>query len=149
MQSLFNPVDNDEIINRINTLTASTSPQWGKMQVDHMLAHCNIAMQTAFGDVKLKRSLIGMLIGGIARKQILGPEPFKRNLPTDKHFVIHESRNFEEEKNKLTSLVKRFVQQGRSAISTEPHPFFGKMTVDEWDNLMSKHLDHHLRQFGA
>ncbi len=149
MKSLFNPTDNNEILNRINTLAPNVAPQWGKMQADQMLAHCHVAMQTAFGDVKLKRSLMGIFIGGIAKKQLIGSKPFKRNLPTDKHFVIHERHNFDEEKGKLTGLVKRFVQQGRSAISSDPHPFFGKLTVDEWDNLMWKHLDHHLRQFGA
>ena len=31
----------------------------------------------------------------------------------------------------------------------EGHPFFGAMTSEEWSVLMYKHLDHHLRQFGA
>jgi Protein of unknown function (DUF1569) len=33
--------------------------------------------------------------------------------------------------------------------TTHPHSFFGRMTADEWAILMYKHLDHHLRQFGA
>jgi len=27
--------------------------------------------------------------------------------------------------------------------------FFGPLTADEWDRLLWKHLDHHLRQFGT
>lgn len=149
VKSLFNAADNAEIIDRINKLTASSVSGWGKMHVDQMLAHCHVALQTAFGEVKLKRSLMGMLFGSMARKQLLGSGEFKRNLPTDRHFIIQGNRNFNEEKDKLMNIVKRFTQQGRSAISTEAHPFFGKLTADEWDNLMWKHLDHHLRQFGA
>ena len=29
------------------------------------------------------------------------------------------------------------------------HAFFGKLTGEEWGRLMHKHIDHHLRQFGA
>ncbi|MDZ4803510.1 MAG: DUF1569 domain-containing protein [Candidatus Eisenbacteria bacterium] len=31
----------------------------------------------------------------------------------------------------------------------EPNPIFGNLSVDEWGKLSWKHLDHHLRQFGA
>ncbi|HHT9020342.1 TPA: DUF1569 domain-containing protein [Flavobacterium psychrophilum] len=29
------------------------------------------------------------------------------------------------------------------------HPFWGKMTDDDWNKLMWNHVDHHLRQFGV
>lgn len=148
MKSLFNPADNAEMIQRISKLTPGSSPQWGKMQVSHMMAHCNAALQSAFGDVKLKRSILGMLVGPMAKKKLLGPKGFSRNLPTDKHFIIHDHRDFSEEKTKLTALVQRFVEKGTSALSSEPHPFFGNLTTEEWDALMWKHLDHHLAQFG-
>jgi hypothetical protein len=31
----------------------------------------------------------------------------------------------------------------------QAHSFFGRLTPEEWATLMYKHLDHHLRQFGA
>ena len=34
-------------------------------------------------------------------------------------------------------------------VTQDPHPFFGRMTGEEWDRLLWKHLDHHLRQFGV
>ncbi|MEK7381556.1 MAG: DUF1569 domain-containing protein [Gemmatimonadota bacterium] len=30
-----------------------------------------------------------------------------------------------------------------------PHPAFGSMTKSSWGILAYKHIDHHLRQFGA
>jgi len=36
-----------------------------------------------------------------------------------------------------------------SGCVAHPHSFFGRMTPDEWAVLMYKHVDHHLRQFGA
>ncbi|MFD1127776.1 DUF1569 domain-containing protein [Paenibacillus provencensis] len=31
---------------------------------------------------------------------------------------------------------------------TNPHPFFGKLTSEEWSIGLYKHLDHHLKEFG-
>ncbi|MEI9911278.1 MAG: DUF1569 domain-containing protein [Bacteroidota bacterium] len=36
-----------------------------------------------------------------------------------------------------------------TAMSSEPHPFFGKLTKEEWSKGTWKHLDHHLQQFGV
>ena len=89
------------------------------------------------------------MFGRIAKKKLSGEKQWGKNMPTDKNFVVTEQRNFEDEKERLISLVQQFAQSGPAGISKETHPFFGKLTVDEWDKLMWNHLDHHLRQFGA
>ncbi|MBK9491412.1 MAG: DUF1569 domain-containing protein [Haliscomenobacter sp.] len=48
----------------------------------------------------------------------------------------------------MITYVQRWISEGSAAITTDEHPFFGKMSAEEWD-IMLKHLDHHLRQFGA
>lgn len=150
MKSLFNQSDNRELIDRINKLNASTPAIWGKMNVSQMLSHSQAPLQVAFGELKLKRGLISVLLGGIIKKKLMRDEkPFDRNLPTDKAFIIADQKVFEEEKRKLSELVQRFVLKGPSALTKETHPFFGKLTAHEWDVLQWKHLDHHLRQFGA
>ena len=149
VKSLFNASDNKEIIDRIYSLTAVTKAEWGKMDVAQMLAHAGVPLRTAFGELKLRRSLMGVLFGGIAKRMIISGEPFKKNSPTAREFVVTGKRNFEEEKKSLIALVHRFSDLGPTALTKEPHPFFGKMNSNEWDLLMWKHLDHHLRQFGA
>lgn len=149
MKSLFNQTDNQEIIKRINCLDPAAKAQWGKMNVSQMLAHCQTPLKVAFGELKLKRTLLGILFGSIAKKKLVGLEPYPQNLPTDKNFIIHGNPSFEEERKKLIELVQRFAQKGPSGIMQEPHPFFGKLTTQEWDNLQWKHLDHHLRQFSS
>jgi hypothetical protein len=149
MKSLFNPSDNKEIIERLDRLTTDAKGVWGKMNVSQMLAHAQAPLRVAFGELKLKRSLIGFLFGPIAKKKLSTEVPWERNLPTDKNFVVGEQRNFEEEKKRLAALVQRFAQSGPPGILNDTHPFFGKLTVNEWDRLMWNHLDHHLRQFGA
>lgn len=150
MKSLFNSNDNQEIVDRISSLTPSTQSQWGKMNISQMCAHCQAPLNVAYGDLKLKRGLMGILFGSMIKKKMSKDEkPFDKNLPTDKAFIVVDIREFESEKNKLIDLVKKFEKVGPDGITKEAHPFFGKMTDREWDILQWKHLDHHMRQFGV
>ena len=45
--------------------------------------------------------------------------------------------------------VETFAAEGPACWSRHPHPFFGPLKPQQWAILMYKHLDHHLRQFGA
>ena len=149
MKSLFSAQDNKEIIDRINKLTSETPALWGRMNVSQMLTHCQQPLKVAYGEMKDKQSLIGRLFGGFAKKQLLSDKPMKKNLPTSRSFLITDAREFNEEKERLIQLVRKFHSAGPSVLTTDPHPFFGKLTVDEWDKLSWKHLDHHLQQFGV
>ena len=91
----------------------------------------------------------GWLFGKMAKKQMLQEVPFKHGLPTDASFVVKEERNFSQEQDGLLTLIRRFSETEPASIAAKTHPFFGKMTVDEWGILQWKHLDHHLRQFGV
>src|SRR5438128_1141863 len=124
MNSLLDTEFSTEIINRINRLKPETKPKWGKMSVSQMMAHCSEALRSAYGESKLKRSFMGKLVGGIAKKSVLSDKPFKQGLPTDKNFVIKEEKNFEQEKSRLIGYVKKFEAD---ALTKDTHPFFGTM----------------------
>ena len=149
MKSLFSASDNTEIINRINRLTSETKAEWGKMNVSQMLAHVQAPLKVAFGETKPRRSLAGILFGRLAKRRLSSEEPWGRGLPTDRSFIVTNKRDFEDEKKKLIAMVQRFIATGRGVIVSNTHPFFGRMTVNDWDNLMWNHLNHHLNQFGA
>ena len=149
MKSLFNPEYNREIIDRLQKLNSKSAPVWGKMTAAQMVTHAQAPFKVALEELQLKRGLLGILFGGIAKKKLLSPEPFGKNLPTDKNFIVKRHPDFEIEKNKLVGYIQRFSKSGPGGITTKAHPFFGKLTPEEWDTLVSKHMDHHLRQFGA
>jgi hypothetical protein len=150
MGSLFNTSDNKAIIDRINQLSANSKTGWGKMSVDQMLAHLQRPLKVAFGEMKLKRTLFGILLGRMIMNKLTSDEkPFSKNSPTDKGFIVTDRHNVDEEKKNLIALVQKFAQVGPDGITEEPHPFFGRMTPQEWDVIQWKHLDHHLRQFGV
>lgn len=150
MKSLFNTADSEQFIERIGKLTATTRPLWGKMNVAQMLAHCTAPLKMAHGEIKGKRGLISFLFGKSAKKKFANPIiPFSKNLPTDPNFKFPDTSDFEAEKKKLIAQIKVFNQKGPAGISDLPHSFFGVMTPQEWDIIQSKHLDHHLQQFGV
>jgi len=148
MHNLFEPTTAAEIISRIEKLQPTSLPQWGKMNVAQMLAHCSGPLESYFDEKKRKRDLMGLLFGKFAFKQLISSKPWGKSLPTAKEFIIKGSRNFEEEKNKLLSNVNRFSNEGY-AITSFTHPFFGKLSSQEYALFNYKHLDHHLQQFGV
>ena len=114
-----------------------------------MLAHCQRPLRVALGDLRLRRSLIGILFGRLAKRKLLVPRPWKPGMPTAPEFVVREEHDFATERAALLALVRRFGEGGPAILVSEPHPFFGPLTVREWDLLQARHLDHHLAQFGV
>jgi len=149
MNDLFNPDEVEALIKRIDSLTPDANAVWGKMNAAQALAHCVPPLEIAIGDRSMKRGWIGILFGGMARKKLLKETPFDRNMPTAPSFKVTDSRDLAREKERVTSLVKRFTEAGRAGLEGKIHPFFGALTPEEWSHLQWKHLDHHLRQFGS
>jgi hypothetical protein len=149
MKSLFEPADRDEVVARLNALQPGSTRVWGKMDPAQMLCHCARALETGTGDRPMKQRLIGRILMPFLRSSILGEKPFSKDSPTDSTFVASEACDFTAERARLLELIARFATRGETAAGKATHPFFGKMTGREWGELTYKHLDHHLRQFGA
>jgi hypothetical protein len=147
--SLFDPHGLAAMLARLDALRPDSRRAWGKMDAAQMLAHCQQPLRVALGELKLKRMLIGFLFGRLAKKKLLAPKAWSQGMPTAPEFVVTDAREFAKEKAALRALVERFGNGGPAALTKAPHPFFGKLTTDEWQALQWRHLDHHLRQFGC
>jgi hypothetical protein len=80
---------------------------------------------------------------------MVSEEPFKKNLPTDPSFVVKHDPDFYESQQELKTLIEKLYNTDKNELVQRKHPFFGKLTIDEWGLLNYKHFDHHLRQFGV
>jgi uncharacterized protein DUF1569 len=149
MKNLFEREATDELLSRIDKLQPESQRQWGKMDVAQMMAHCSAALDMASGRINPPRMLIGRLIGGMVKPIFTNEKPFSQNNPTDKMLVIADARDFRREQEQLRVKVREFADGGEARCTRHPHPFFGSLTPQEWSRGMYKHLDHHLRQFGA
>lgn len=147
IKNLFDPAVKQDIINRINSLNPQSQRQWGKMNVAQMLAHVQLPIKIAYGTHTPKGSFLLRLIGPLFKSKLWDNKPYKQGLPTDPTFVMSENeKDFEKEKSALLELVGRFSE---TAIVGEKHPIFGRLTKENWSKATWKHIDHHLKQFGA
>ena len=149
MKSLFDKAVQQEISNRICALGPNTERHWGKMDPAQMMAHCTKTLSMATGEMNLPRALLGRILGPLFRPLFVGEKEFRRNGPTAKELVIADPRTFDMEKERLLQKIRQFGAGGAAACTRHPHPFFGKLTPEEWGVVMFKHLDHHFRQFGG
>ena len=150
MKSLFDPATASEVQSRIANLTPDSPRQWGTMTPAQALAHCSAGLDMALGTIRPPRALIGRILGPIIKPLVLRDnQPMRRNSPTAQALIIHDDRDLAVERTHLCELIDRLAAAGPAACTTHPHAFFGPLTPEQWSILMYKHLDHHLRQFGA
>lgn len=151
MESLFERERLEAIKQRLLTVQPESQRQWGTMTQAQMFAHCSAALEMAMGRFRPPRLLLGSLIGRAIKPLVLREgEPMRRNAPTAKALkVVVDDRDFGKEKRRLAELIDGFASSGPAGCTAHPHFFFGRLTPEEWSTLMYKHLDHHLRQFGA
>ncbi len=148
MKNIFHPKDNQEMIARIHNLTPESKALWGKMTVDQMLSHCIAPINVALGTEKINVPIPFRIMGRLMKKSWLDAPEFKKNTPTAKEFIRKGNYDFETTKNELIKSVEK-LSEGFQVVQLETHPFWGKLTEKDWNNLQWKHLDHHLRQFGV
>lgn len=147
MKSIFNPDAKLELETRVNKLTEKSGALWGKMDVGQMVWHCQGPL-----DIMLQNKTFGMTSSWIAKlffkKSFYNDKPWRKSLPTAKFLKTNETKYLKEEKIKLLALINE-VHSQRNKTEWAPHPAFGYFTNEQWGQLQYKHLDHHLRQFGA
>jgi hypothetical protein len=112
-----------------------------------MLWHVNQAMEVPLGRLQVapdKRPPIPM---PLLRFMVLHL-PWGKSLPTNSAFVAKERYQFDAELTRCRDLVAQIA--ARPIGGEWPHhPFFGPMTGKQISQLMAKHLNHHLTQFGV
>jgi hypothetical protein len=149
-KNLFDATASQETIERINKLTHETQNKWGKMSVSQMLAHCNVAYELVYTDKHPKpKGFQKFMIKLFAKNVVVGPKPYKKNSRTAPMFIISDQREFETEKQRLTDYLQKTQQLGESHFEGKESHAFGALSAKEWNTLFSKHLDHHLQQFGV
>src|SRR5258708_28956282 len=98
MKTVFDKTTRDELISRINSITANSKTQWGKMTVYQMLKHCTLWEEWIAANKKHKQQFIGRLFGKMALKNILKDEaPLRRNTPTLPELRIKNNGDVESE----------------------------------------------------
>lgn len=150
MRNIFDPMVVDDLAHRIGQLNPASHPEWGRMTVDQMLAHCNVAYEMVYESVHPRPGrLKGFLLRTLVKRAVVGPRPYPHNTPTAPQFRVTARRDFANEQQRLIAYLHRVQQDGVAAFDGRISHSFGALTAEEWNVLFYKHLDHHLRQFGV
>jgi Protein of unknown function (DUF1569) len=150
LPNIFTKDVSDKIIQRINLLKPATKANWGKMNIEQMLAHCNVTYEMAYENKHPKPNFfMGFILKTFVKKIVTGDAPYKHNSQTAPAFIIKDSRDFETEKTRLINYITKTQQSGEASFDNKVSLSFGPLNKNEWNTMFYKHLDHHLNQFGV
>lgn len=141
----------ENFVSRLDKLTPQIKGRWGKMNVEQMLAHMNDAFRISLGmkDAIDKSNFYSRNIMFPAAVYLLPAWPKgEATAPElDQQRQGSKPRDFYTEAEFLKKMLDVFNEREPSKF--KPHPMFGKLTKKQWRDLLVKHLNHHLRQFGV
>lgn len=147
--NLFEQENFNAMIKRINTFDENAERQWGNLSHAQMLAHCSKVLELALNHHE-KQIFIGKLLGKYVLNKIQNNKgATRRNVRSTKKLFVENPEEFGKEKIKLLELFSKFNENGPAFYENKLHPFFGKLTAQQWNDLMYKHLHHHLSQFSS
>jgi hypothetical protein len=134
------------LLERLRSLQADSPRQWGTMTAHQMVCHFSDAMRVTLGDTPSKKR--GTLVHRTLVKWIVLYLPMpvpKGKIKTVPEMLSTQPEGWESDLQGVEKLIERFA----TAKELATHPVFGSMSKGQWGILAGKHLDHHLRQFGA
>ncbi len=151
MRTLVKPADRAAIVRRIRSLTPATQRLWGTMSPHQMLCHLADTMRVSLGE--RRATAVGNRVAHTLIKLLVlyAPVPIPRDRPTTPE--LDQTRRgttpgqFADDMRTLEGLLDRFAAEPQP-IDIE-HPFFGPLSHRQWGRFHHRHIDHHLRQFGA
>jgi hypothetical protein len=150
LANYFDKTVSDQMIQRIQKLNSDTAPLWGKMSVSQMLAHCCVTYEMIFTDKHPKpNAFVKFILKLFVKNTVVNEIAYKKNSQTAPAFLMKDEKNFEQEKQRLIDYIQKTQALGASYFDHKESHSFGALSSDQWNNMLYKHLDHHLSQFGA
>jgi hypothetical protein len=150
VKNIFKIEVTNEVIERIEKLTMNSQPNWGKMSVSQMLAHCSVTYEMVYTDKHAKPNVLTkFMLKLFVKKIVVSEKGYAKNGRTAPQFLIVDEEDFQTEKKKLIDYIKNTHELGTTYFEGKESHSFGKLSSVEWNNSFYKHLNHHLDQFGV
>jgi len=150
LPNIFTAEVSTGVLQRIDQLTPNTQPTWGKMSVAQMLAHCNVTYEMMYENKHPKpNAFLKFILKTFIKKKVVDETPYSHNSKTAPQFIIKETKDFDTEKQRLVNYIQKTQQLGENHFDNLESLSFGNLTKTEWNNMLYKHLHHHLSQFGV
>jgi hypothetical protein len=148
MRTVFKLDDRLTLARRIDLLAADATPKWGRMDCPQMLAHLSESVRQALGELPVRgRGPTALRLRPVAHAMIYWL-PWPKGAPTAPELLARRATDCKAECAELKHLLER-VAAMEGAREWPEHPAFGRLNSRDWGALVHRHVDHHLRQFGA
>lgn len=138
----------------LQQLDPSTSPRWGKMNVQQMIEHyAGDAVRNASGRLKIEKIVTPLDKLSAMREFMMSEKPFKENTKNPLVGEQPPSLRFHTVQAAIGALQQELIYffeafKNNPQLTTR-NPFFGDLNFDQNVQLLYKHALHHLRQFGV
>jgi hypothetical protein len=147
MATMWNAADRASLLARIERLDPSRPAAWGRMSCPQMVSHLIDALRMAFGELPVQSKRLPLRYTPI-KQLVIYLLPFPKGAPTAPELLARSPAEWAADRARLAEQIGRW--QGLSADFAWPeHPAFGVLSRRAWGVLGYRHIDHHLRQFGA
>lgn len=150
MKSLALPRDKAEILGRLKAVRPDTTRRWGRMTAHQMVCHLSDAFRVTLGRKDV--AAVAVPIPRVILRWMALYLPWPAGLPTwpeiDARREGTKPAQFENDVAALEELLERFTEAAGS-LNGRRHATFGPMSRTEWLRWGYRHMDHHMRQFGA
>jgi hypothetical protein len=148
MKTMWDAPCQREIRDRVARLSPERKGEWGKMSAPEMVCHLAESLKMTLGDLPVTRKNVPIRYPPL-KQLIVYLLPFPKGVPTAPELLTRSPRAWNADVADLQALVDRFVARGSETTPWVEHPAFGRLSRRAWGVLVYRHMDHHLRQFGA
>jgi uncharacterized protein DUF1569 len=147
MKSIWREDDRREIHDRVGALACDRRADWGKFTAPQMVCHLADSLKMAMGDLKVAPKALPIRYPPL-KQLVVYVAPFLKGLPTAPELLAREPREWDNDVADLQLLLAR-AASARVTDTWPEHPAFGRLSKRAWGVLIYRHMDHHLKQFGA
>jgi|SoiMethySBSTD1v2_1073268.scaffolds.fasta_scaffold685964_2 hypothetical protein len=148
MRTVFTLADRLDLSRRLDALVPGASARWGRMDCPQMLAHLSDGVKMALGELRITTKGPRALRIPPIRHAVIHWLPFPKGAPTAPELLTRRATDWQAECAELKHLLERMGAM-EGAREWPEHPAFGRLNSRDWGTLVHRHVDHHLRQFGA
>jgi Protein of unknown function (DUF1569) len=149
MKSLADPAAQRSIEARLLRLAPTDTARWGSMSVHQMICHLTEAYRAALGEKPLALATTRIPRGLLKFAALKIPTPWPHGFPSPPEIAQDRQGTppveFQQDHAALLAALHDFCT--RTPQTVPPHPYFGKMSKQDWQRWGYLHADHHLRQF--
>ena len=150
MSDIFRPGRLDELVERLHRLHPDAEGAWGRMSPHQAVCHLSDSFKACLGDRPLTARPVNLSRRIMRFTAFTLPLPWPKGVPTSAKVDAEKGGtppgDFDTDVEELEELMRRFAATN-GALS--PHYVWGDMSRGMWGRYGYRHVDHHLRQFGA